>query len=130
MARKIRALGEAALRVNDLAIMRRFYEDVFGFEPLGAFDDAVLYRIAPGYGGHTQVFGLFARGVPISARGTTLDHIAFTIDRADFEGERMRLQALGLNVEVADHPWVHWRSLYVSDPEGNEIELVCYDPEV
>jgi catechol-2,3-dioxygenase len=110
--------------------MRRFYEEILGLEPLGVFDHAVFYRIASGHGGHTQVFVLFERGVPVSAQATTVDHIAFTIDRQDFEGERARLEALGLKVELADHAWVHWRSLYVRDPEGNEIELVCYDPAV
>lgn len=127
MSSAIRALGEAALRVNDLPAMRRFYETVLGFEALGASDAAVLYRIAPGFGGHTQVFGLFARGVAVRSEMSTVDHIAFTIDVADFESERARLEALGLAVSVADHPWVHWRSLYVRDPEGNELELVCYD---
>jgi catechol 2,3-dioxygenase-like lactoylglutathione lyase family enzyme len=47
---KVRALGEAALRVNDLAAMRRFYEDVFGFEPLGASDDGIRPANAHGYG--------------------------------------------------------------------------------
>jgi catechol-2,3-dioxygenase len=130
VATTIRALGEVALRVNDLAAMRRFYEGTLGLEPLGVFEHAIFYRIAPGHGGHTQVFVLFARGVPVSARATTVDHVAFTIDRQDFEGERARLEGLGLAVEVADHAWVHWRSLYVRDPEGNEIELVCYDPAV
>jgi catechol-2,3-dioxygenase len=37
---------------------------------------------------------------------------------------------LGLQVETAEHAWVHWRSLYVSDPEGNQVELVCYDASV
>jgi catechol-2,3-dioxygenase len=110
MTTKIQAIGEAALRVNDLPVMRRFYEDVFGLEPLRASNDAVLYRIAPGYKGHTQVFGLFARGVAVSPQATTVDHIAFTIDREDFESEQARLRALGLNVRLADHPWAHWRS--------------------
>ncbi len=35
----------------------------------------------------------------------------------------MRLEALGLQVETAQHAWVHWRSLYVTDPEGNQVEL-------
>jgi catechol-2,3-dioxygenase len=127
---KVRALGEVALRVNDLNAMRRFYEGVLGFEPLGVFEHAVFYRIAAGHGGHTQVFVLFARGVSVSVRESTLDHIAFTIDRQDFAGEQSRLERLGLKVELADHAWVHWRSLYVRDPEGNEVELVCYDPSV
>jgi catechol-2,3-dioxygenase len=32
-------------------------------------------------------------------------------------------------VITATHEWVHWRSLYVEDPDGNQVELVCYDPE-
>lgn len=130
MVTKVRALGEAALRVNDLAAMRRFYEDVLGLVPLGEFEHAVLYRIAPGHGGHTQVFALFARGVEVSPRTSTIDHVAFTIDLQDFESERARLESLGLEVQQANHGWVHWRSLYVRDPEGNEVELVCYDPTV
>jgi catechol-2,3-dioxygenase len=126
----VKGLGEVALRVNDLPLMRRFYEEVFGFEPLGEFEHAVLYRVAPGHAGHTQVFALFARGVPVGPQTTTVDHFAFTIDREDFESERLRLEGLGLKVELATHAWIHWRSLYVRDPEGNEVELVCYDPEV
>ena len=130
MSTTVRALGEVALRVNDLGVMRRFYENVLGLETLRIFDHAVFYRIAPGHSGHTQVFVLFARGVPVSVQASTVDHIAFTIDRKDFEGERSRLEGLGLQIELADHAWVHWRSLYVRDPQGNVIELVCYDPTV
>ena len=36
----------------------------------------------------------------------------------------------GLVVTTAEHGWVHWRSLYVDDPEGNAVELVCYDASV
>src|SRR5438067_1509787 len=128
MTTKVRALGEVALRVNNLAVMRRFYEDVLHLEPLGVFDESVFYRLAPGHAGHTQVFVLFARGVPVSAQASTVDHIAFTIDREDFDAERSRLEALGLQVKLAYHDWVQWRSLYVHDPEGNNIELVCHDP--
>jgi catechol 2,3-dioxygenase-like lactoylglutathione lyase family enzyme len=126
----VQALGEVALRVSDLARMRRFYVEVLGLDVLGESAEGVLFRIAPGYGGHTQVLALFDRGVPLSAAQTTLDHLAFTIDRANFEAERRRLEALGLELELRTHAWVHWRSLYFRDPEGNEVELVCYDPAV
>jgi catechol 2,3-dioxygenase-like lactoylglutathione lyase family enzyme len=59
-----------------------------------------------------------------------IDHIAFEIDRADFDAERKRLEQMGQAIEIAEHAWVHWRSLYVTDPEGNTVELVCYDPTV
>lgn len=61
---------------------------------------------------------------------STVDHIAFEIPLADFADERKRLESLGLQVETAEHSWVHWRSLYVRDPEGNQVELVCYDGSV
>ena len=58
---------------------------------------------------------------------TIVDHIAFTIALGDFDSEKRRLESLGLEVEVENHDWVKWRSLYFHDPEGNQVELVCYD---
>jgi catechol 2,3-dioxygenase-like lactoylglutathione lyase family enzyme len=133
--RKIKALGEIALRVNDLDAMQAFYQDVIGLKLLRRFPDAAFFKIADGYGGHTQILALFDRSrqsgyAGLSAAQTTVDHLAFTIAREDFESERARLEALGCKLEFADHDWVHWRSLYVRDPEGNNVEFVCYDPSV
>jgi catechol-2,3-dioxygenase len=104
--RKIKALGEIALRVNDLDLMQKFYEKVIGLELMRRFPKAAFFKVAEGYAGH----------------------FAFTIAASDYESEKRRLEGLGLEVSVAEHPWVQWRSLYVRDPEGNEVELVCYDP--
>lgn len=131
----IRTLGEIALRVNDLDIMQRFYQEVIGLELLRRFPKAAFFRIAEGYGGHTQVLALFDRseqvpGLRVSADQSTIDHIAFEIARQDLEPEKKRLDQHGLTVETAEHAWVHWRSLYVKDPEGNVVEFVCYDESV
>jgi catechol 2,3-dioxygenase len=133
--RRIKGLGEIALRVHDLDGMQRFYEQVIGLELLKRFDNAAFFKLADGFGGHTQVLALFDRSAQpgysgLKAATTTIDHIAFEIERADFEAERERLEEFGLMVEMAEHAWVHWRSLYVTDPEGNTVELVCYDPTV
>ena len=58
---------------------------------------------------------------------TSLDHIAFAISLSDYEAEKARLESHGVEVQTSEHTWVHWRSLYVRDPEGNQVELVCYD---
>jgi catechol-2,3-dioxygenase len=115
--------------------MQQFYEQIIGLEVLGRFENAVFFKQAGGFAGHTQVLALFDRSAQpgysgLNAITTTPDHIAFEIERADFDAELKRLQDSGLAVETAEHAWVHWRSLYVNDPEDNRVELVCYDPTV
>lgn len=134
-ARPIRGLGEIALRVADLDRMQAFYEGVIGLELMRRFPHSAFFRIADGVAGHTQILALFDRAAEPGYQGlsrarTTVDHLAFAIALGDFAAERARLEAAGLRVETAEHAWVHWRSLYVSDPEGNRVELVCYDPSV
>ena len=131
----VRGLGEIALRVNDLDTMQQFYEYVIGLPLMKRFPNSAFFKVADGYGGHTQVLALFDRaGSPgyrrANAETSTIDHIAFEIPLADFEDEKKRMEGLGLQLETAEHAWVHWRSLYVSDPEGNQVELVCYDARV
>jgi catechol-2,3-dioxygenase len=128
----VRGLGEIAIRVNNLDAMQKFYEEVIGLPLMTKVTNCAFFKIAEGYGGHTQVLALFDRSQSPGYRGTdaatsTIDHIAFEISPTDFADEKKRLEALGLQVETAEHGWVHWRSLYVTDPEGNQVELVCYD---
>ena len=128
--RAVQGLGEVALRVNDLDAMQRFYSDVIGLELMRRFPGSAFFRIAAGVTGHTQILALFDRGEVDHPRAehSPLDHLALAIAPEDYEGEKARLQGLGLNVTEAYHEWVQWRSLYVCDPEGNTVELVCYDP--
>ena len=131
----VRGLGEIALRVNDLAAMQHFYEQIIGLPLMTRFPNSAFFKIADGYGGHTQALALFDRSENPGFRRTdaatsTIDHIALEIPLADFADELKRLEGLGLQVETAEHAWVHWRSLYVSDPEGNQVELVCFDASV
>jgi catechol-2,3-dioxygenase len=135
MRTSVRGLGEIALRVNNLDAMQKFYEEVIGLPLMTRVPNCVFFKIADGYGGHTQVLALFDRSQSPGyhrpgAATSTIDHIAFEIPLADFEGEKKRLEGLGLRVETTEHSWVHWRSLYVTDPEGNQVELVCYDESV
>ena len=131
----VKGLGEIALRAKDLDSLQRFYEDVVGLELMKRFPHAAFFRIADGYGGHTQILALFDRSKdldhehPDSAK-STIDHLAFGIDLADFQSEKRRLEELGLDVKIAEHDWVHWRSIYFHDLEGNLVEFVTYDTSV
>jgi catechol-2,3-dioxygenase len=129
-------LGEASIRVKDLPAMQKFYEEVVGLEVLSWGESQVFFKIAEGYGGHTQNLALFradnrmflVNKVPgLDAEKTTLHHIALNIDLEDFETEKNRLEGLGLKVVATTHEWLHVRSLYFPDPEGNLLEFVAYD---
>lgn len=138
--RPIKALGEIVLRVKDMKVMREFYENILGLELLGDFEKMIFFQIAPSYGGHIQALALFDESMPpdhrtrrfteINSQTTSLHHIAFAIDQVNYKSEMERLQQLGFEVETMEHEWMHWRSLYVLDPEGNLVELVCYDESV
>jgi len=136
---RVKGLGEVAIRVQGLDAMHKFYEEVIGLEVLRRDARFVFFRIAEGYGGHSQVLALFdatelglieAKSPQVSVVTSTLHHIALNIALEDFELERKRLEALGLELEVVEHPWLHVRSLYFSDPEGNLLEFVSYDERV
>src|SRR5438552_4757378 len=101
---KIKALGEIALRVNDLDAMQAFYERVIGLELMRRFLDSAFFKVADGYGGHTQILALFDRRkepgyTGLSAAQSNVDHIAFAIALKDFEAERARLEGLGLKLK-------------------------------
>jgi catechol 2,3-dioxygenase-like lactoylglutathione lyase family enzyme len=51
----VRGLGEIALRVNNLEAMQKFYEQVIGLPLMTRVPNCAFFKIADGYGGHTQV---------------------------------------------------------------------------
>ena len=127
---RVRLLGELALRVNDLAAAVAFYRDVVGLEVWREYSDCVFLKVADGVEGHPQTLVVFDRGVDVDTERTTLDHLAFVIDRGEYEERRRQLEAAGLEVTAKEFPYFRWRSLFFRDPDGNTLEFVCFDPSV
>jgi catechol-2,3-dioxygenase len=129
--RSIKMLGELALRANDLDAMVAFYRDVVGLEVYRDLRPLLVFlEISDGVEGHPQLMGIFDRETEVGQEKTTLDHFAFSIDLADYESEKARLEGLGVALATREFPAFHWRSLFFFDPEGNTVELVAYDPSV
>jgi len=131
----IEGLGEVAFRTERLAAMVEFYGDVLGLDRVDdpPFDDSAFFRAGDGVAGHTQVLVLFDRSgsdgyTPPDPDRTTVDHVAFGVRHGAFDDEAERLEGLGYDLTYAYHDWVEWRSLYLDDPDGNSVELVCFDP--
>ncbi len=117
--RRVKGLGEVSIRVKNLNAMHKFYEEVVGLEVLRRDESFVFFKIAEGYGGHTQNLALFEasntmfldnKAVQLNSQESTLHHIALNIALEDFESEKMRLEGLGLKVDATVHEWLHvWR---------------------
>lgn len=125
--------------------MAAFYGDVLGLERLegNAAPDIVFFRIAEGYGGHTQVLALFADAAPRrpeirasamqvseKVKESSLHHIALTIPYAEQDAVMAWYESLGKPYRVEHFGWVGWRGIFTDDPEGNTVELVAYDPSL
>ena len=126
----VKGLGEVSIQVRDLDVMRKFYEEVVGLEVIRQEDEYVFFKIAEGYGGHTQNLALFEASNTLNPQESTLHHIALNIALEEFESEKMRLEGFGLEIDATVHEWLHVRSLYFYDPEGNHLEFVAYDETV
>ena len=119
--RRIKRLGEVSIRVRDLDTMHKFYEEVIGLEVLRRDESFVFFKVADGYGGHTQNLALFEasntmfldnKAEQLNSQVTTLHHIALNVALEDLESEKMRLDGLGLKVDATEHEWLHIPSLY------------------
>jgi catechol-2,3-dioxygenase len=134
----ITGIAEIALRVHDLDLMRRFYEQVIGLEVLREIKEsdgtAIFYAVGAG-NDHLALFeekfiDWFTRdkSPQIDPKLTTLSHFALSIALDDFESELKRIEQLGIEIlESSASSWLHCRMFYFFDPEGNLIEFNSYD---
>ena len=123
------AIDHVVLRVSDLAGTVRFYVDVLGAKLEKEQEDIGLYQLRVG----TSLVDL----VPVDSKlgrmggaaprseGRNLDHVAFRILPWDGEAILAHLQRHGIEGEIksrygaqGDGP-----SIYLTDPEGNGLEL-------
>ena len=134
-------LGELVIRSENPQELVRFYREVIGLEIFAAFGTATFLKIADDFEGHPQLLAIFDKtheysgpktmnvGKADSASGT-LHHFAFAMELEAFNAEKERLQNMGVELEFGQHPPFGWRSIYMHDPDGNSVELVCYDKSI
>jgi catechol 2,3-dioxygenase len=129
----VKELGHLVLYVRDLERSRRFYGQVLGWGEVAAFEGQMA-MFSSGRTHHELLLihvGPDAAPIP-SGRRVGMYHFGLKIGQSD-EELRECLQVLG-DAEVrivgtADHGVTH--SVYIEDPDGNEIELyIDVQPEV
>jgi catechol 2,3-dioxygenase-like lactoylglutathione lyase family enzyme len=123
---KIKGIAEIVLNVHDVEASLNFYQAVLGLEIIGrpgpvflkAGDPAVdipqmvvLFPLPPESGGFQKP--------------RTLHHLALELAPEDFDAEEQRLKELGYQIRYGKHPVLPSRTMYVDDPDGNEVEFIC-----
>ena len=141
MTRQRKRLGELVLRSANAPALVEFYRDVIGLEPYATIGSATFLKVDDDAEGHPQLLAVFEKSHEFSgpkdiqpdktdARVGTLHHFAFVLEQKDFVLERERLQSLGVDLQFSEHTQFGWRSIYMHDPDGNSVEIVCYDAAI
>ena len=118
---RVQGLDHVALGVGDQKASESWYRDVLslGREHADAWGDAPIALMAEGSG-----LALFRSGGD-DGRGAGLRHIAFRVDRANFDLAQEDLRGRGIAFEFQDHGVSH--SIYFQDPDGLQLELTTYE---
>ncbi|MGH9020642.1 MAG: VOC family protein [Acidimicrobiales bacterium] len=136
---EIKELGHLVLYVRDLDESTRFYRDVLGWHPIVGDADGGLAFPAMAFNSsskrtHHELLlievGPHAAPLPGGAR-VGLYHFGLKVGDSDDELREAlaALRAGGVTIVGAtDHGMTH--SLYIEDPDGNEIELYIDVPGV
>lgn len=120
----IRSLGHAVLKVRDLDRAEQFYHGVLGLPIATRYDERKMTFFTLGNHHDFAVMAVGEDAPPPDPRGVGLFHIAFNVgDSVDeLRAMKERLEAAGVPVQrVVDHNVTY--SLYLTDPDGNGIEL-------
>ena len=117
-------VGHLVLNVRDQETSTKFYTEILGFEVsinregFGTFltcgkihHDIALFQAAPD-------------AAPVTPGGLGLNHMALQVENFDVLTEFYnKLQKLGVELRTTDHSMT--KSIYITDPDGNGIELFC-----
>ena len=126
----IRGLDHIVLRVVDPDRMLRFYVEVLGCPLEKQQDDLGLIQLRAGSAliDLVPVDGKLGRegGAPPGAEGRNLDHFCLAVEPFDEPAIRAHLKAHGVQAGATAPRYGaqgEGPSIYLSDPEGNVVEL-------
>ena len=127
---QIREIDHLVLRVVDLPVMLRFYCDGLGCRIERRQDEIGLVQLRAGRSllDLVPVDGKLGRagGAAPGVQGHNVDHFCFRVEPFDEQAIRAHLASLGVAVGPTESRYGaegEGPSLYLSDPQGNVVEL-------
>jgi catechol-2,3-dioxygenase len=124
-------LAEIVLWTADKAKAVAFYRDLLGLEVISpAHLNNVFLKAGEGQAGIPQMIVLVPKSDEVKAKpsGFQLHHLAFALPSADFDAQHAALVAAGYQPRGGKHPVLASRTMYINDPDGNELEFICQAP--
>ncbi|HVB61200.1 MAG: VOC family protein [Ktedonobacteraceae bacterium] len=121
-------ISEIVLWTNDKGRALNFYRDLLGLEVISppALPNVFL-RAGEGNAGIPQMIVLVPKSEEIKARpsGYQLNHMAFELPEDEFDAQHAAFAAAGYQPRDGKHPVLASRTMYIDDPDGNEVEFIC-----
>jgi catechol-2,3-dioxygenase len=125
----IRGIAEIVLNVHDAVASHAFYAELLGLPVISPPDSPgpKFLQAGPGQAGVPQMIVL----VPLMADSPafqpprTLHHLALEVDPEEFDAWETRFRENGYAVRTGKHPVIPSRTMYIDDPDGNEVEIIC-----
>ena len=131
---EVKELGHLVLYVRNLERSRHFYRDVLGWKEVAGMTGMPAVAFSSGRTHHELLLievGENATPIP-AGRRVGMYHFGLKIGTTDDELRQALNELLEAGAQVmgtADHTVTH--SLYIADPDGNEIELyIDVQPEI
>jgi len=125
-------LGHLVLYVRDLAASLKFYRDALGLGTTATLFNGRAVMLSGGRTHHElMLIEVGDAPGPLRGRRLGLYHLAWKVgeDIADLREAYHRLQSAGVDIRgMADHTIS--QSLYLEDPDGNEVEVYVDDPAI
>jgi catechol-2,3-dioxygenase len=121
-------ISEIVLWTNDKEKALHFYHNLLGLEVISPRSlPNIFLKAGDGTTGIPQMIVLVPKTDAIKARpsGYQLNHMAFELPADQFDAQHETLVAAGYKPRDGKHPVLASRTMYIDDPDGNEVEFIC-----
>ena len=129
--KQVVGISEIVLWTADKERALQFYRDLLGLEVISPPSlPNVFLKVGEGNAGIPQMIVLVPKSEEVKAKpsGYQLHHMAFELPEADFDAQHSALVAAGYAPRGGKHPVLASRTMYVDDPDKNEVEFICRAP--
>ncbi len=129
--KQVIGISEIVLWTADKERSLQFYRDLLGLEVISPPTiPNVFLKVGEGHAGIPQMIVLVPKTQEIKGRpsGYQLHHLALELPEDAFDAQHAALVSAGFEPRGGKHPVFASRTMYVDDPDGNEVEFICRAP--